>query len=58
MIDAFDDASIYSFFKMIFIMLAEVTFLRVYSEDGTTVSFRLDKCWGFLTGSIHVNWPF
>ena len=64
-IDAFDDASIVLiFFLMIFIMFAEITFVCVYSEDGTIVSFRLDKCFvfwqisGILTRSIPVNWPF
>ena len=48
-IDAFDDASVVLifFFKMIFIMFAEITFLCVYSEDSTIVSFRLDKCFVF-----------
>ena len=35
------------FFLMIFIMFAEITFVCVYSEDGTIVSFRLDKCFVF-----------
>ena len=38
---------LYSFFKMIFIMFAEITFVCVYSEDGTIVLFRLDKCFVF-----------
>ena len=64
-IDAFDDASIVLiFFLMIYIMFAEITFVCVYSEDGTIVSFRLDKCFvfwqisGIFKRSIPVNWPF